>query len=86
MILYTGMDPALEATKQAISIPVVGISEPSLHLAYQLGKKLAVLGLGGLKVDTDKNYITFGEKGRYGLPARARSLCVNTTHGKCKGF
>jgi len=69
VILYCGMDPALEATKQALSIPVVGISEPSLHLAYQLGKKLAVVGPGGPKVDTDKNYATFGDKGRYGLPA-----------------
>lgn len=69
VIIYCGMDPALEAVKQALSIPVVGISEPSLHLAYQLGKKLAIVGPGSLNVDTDKNYVTFGETGRYGLPA-----------------
>lgn len=69
VIIYCGMDPALEAAKQALSIPVVGISEPSLHLAYQLGKKLAIVGPGSLNVNTDKNYVTFGETGRYGLPA-----------------
>jgi allantoin racemase len=69
VIIYCGMDPALEATKQALSIPVVGISEPSLHLAFQLGKKLAVVGPGGLKADINKNYATFGDSGRYGLPA-----------------
>jgi allantoin racemase len=69
VILYCGMDPALEAAKQALTIPVVGIAEPSLHISFQLGKKLAYVGPGGRDVDTDKNYATFGEEGRYGLPA-----------------
>ena len=69
VILYCGMDPALEAAKQALTIPVVGITEPSLHIAFQLGKRLAYVGPGGRDVDTDKNYVTFGEEGRYGLPA-----------------
>ena len=69
VILYCGMDPALEAAKQALTIPVVGIAEPSLHIAFQIGKRLAYVGPGGSDVDTDKNYVTFGEEGRYGLPA-----------------
>jgi allantoin racemase len=68
VILYCGMDPALEAVKQALTIPVVGISEPSLHLAYQLGKKIAYVGPGGLDTDTNRNYVTHREEGKYGLP------------------
>ena len=63
------MDPALEAAKESLTIPVVGIAEPSLHIAFQLGKKLAYVGPGSIGVDTDRNYVTFGEEGRYGLPA-----------------
>ena len=69
VVLYCGMDPALKAAKQALTIPVVGIAEPSLHIAFQLGKKLAYVGPGSRDVDTDKNYVTLGEEGRYGLPA-----------------
>lgn len=68
VILYCGMDPALLAAKEALTIPVVGIAEPSLHIAYQLGKKLAHVGPGALDADIDKNYATFGDEGRYRLP------------------
>lgn len=67
VILYCGMDPALIAAKQALTIPVVGLTEPSLHLAFQLGKKLAYVGPGRTG-ERDKNYATFGDEGRYGLP------------------
>lgn len=69
VILYCGMDPALLAAKEALTIPVVGIAEPSLHIAYQLGKKLAHVGPGSLDADTEKNYAIFGGEGRYRLPA-----------------
>ena len=68
VILYCGMDPALEAAKQALTIPVVGIAEPSLHLAFQIGKKLAYVGPGNKDVNTNKNYVTAAEEGKYGLP------------------
>jgi len=67
-ILYCGMDPALIAAKEALTIPVVGLTEPSLHLAFQLGKRLAVVGPGRTGT-LEKNYATFGDEGRYGLPA-----------------
>jgi len=68
VILYCGMDPALIAAKEALTIPVVGLTEPSLHLAFQLGKRLATVGPGRTGI-LEKNYATFGDEGRYGLPA-----------------
>lgn len=46
VIDYCFGDPALEAIKEALSIPVVGINEPSVHLASILGRKFSVIGVG----------------------------------------
>jgi len=69
VIIYCMLDPALQAVKQALTIPAVGIAETSLHLAHQLGNRLAMIGPGPIGIDTNKNYATFGDEGRYGLPA-----------------
>lgn len=47
VIDYCFGDPALEAIKEALNIPVVGINEPSVHLASILGRKFSVVGVGG---------------------------------------
>jgi allantoin racemase len=47
VIDYCFGDPALEAIKEALNIPVVGINEPSVHLASILGRKFSVIGVGG---------------------------------------
>jgi allantoin racemase len=51
VIDYCFGDPALEAIKEALSIPVVGINEPSVHLASILGRKFSVIGVGGCRAD-----------------------------------
>ncbi|MGQ9551395.1 MAG: aspartate/glutamate racemase family protein [Candidatus Bathycorpusculaceae bacterium] len=47
VIDYCFDDPALEAMKEALSIPVVGLNEPGVHLASILGRKFSVIGVGG---------------------------------------
>ncbi|MGD0158959.1 MAG: aspartate/glutamate racemase family protein [Candidatus Bathyarchaeia archaeon] len=47
VIDYCFGDPALEAMKEALNIPVVGINEPAIHLASILGRKFSVIGVGG---------------------------------------
>jgi allantoin racemase len=47
VIDYCFGDPALTSLKEALSIPVVGINEPSVHLASMLGRRFSVVGVGG---------------------------------------
>jgi len=47
VIDYCFGDPALDSLKEALSIPVVGINEPSIHLASILGRKFSIVGVGG---------------------------------------
>jgi len=47
VIDYCFEDPALPSLKEALTIPVVGIDEPSIHLASMLGRKFSVVGVGG---------------------------------------
>lgn len=47
VIDYCFEDPALPSLKEALTIPVVGIDEPSVHLASMLGRKFSVVGVGG---------------------------------------
>lgn len=47
VIDYCFGDPVLEAIKEALNIPVVGINEPSVHLASILGRKFSIIGVGG---------------------------------------
>jgi len=47
VIDYCFEDPALPSLKEALTIPVVGIDEPSIHLASMLGRKFSVVDVGG---------------------------------------
>lgn len=47
VIDYCFGDPALEAIKEALNIPVVGLNEPTIHLASILGRKFSIIGVGG---------------------------------------
>ena len=46
VITYCFDDPALMAAKEKLRIPVVGIQEPSIHLASMLGRRFSVVGVG----------------------------------------
>jgi allantoin racemase len=47
VIDYCFGDPALTSLKEVLTIPVMGINEPSVHLASMLGRKFSVVGVGG---------------------------------------
>jgi len=47
VISYCFDDPALYAAKEKLRIPVVGIQEPSIHVASILGRRFSVVGVGG---------------------------------------
>lgn len=40
-----GNDPAVREAREAVSIPVVGMSEAAMHLACQLGSRFALIGV-----------------------------------------
>jgi allantoin racemase len=47
VIDYCFGDPGLTSLKEALTIPAVGINEPSVHLASMLGRRFSVVGVGG---------------------------------------
>lgn len=49
VIDYCFGDPGLIALKEALDIPVVGLNEPSIHIASVLGRKFSIVGVGGEK-------------------------------------
>ena len=75
VIDYCFDDPALEAIKEALNIPVVGINEPSVHLASILGRKFSIIGVGGAEgslSSSDKLAI-------YGLSHKLASVRITDT-------
>jgi len=72
VIDYCFGDPALEAIKEALSIPVVGINEPSVHLASILGRKFSVIGVGG----KESLGLIPDEIAHYGLTNRSASVRI----------
>jgi len=47
VIDYCFGDPALVSIKEALSIPVSGLTETSIHLASLLGRNFSIIGVGG---------------------------------------
>lgn len=46
VIIYCFGDPALRASKTAVSIPVIGLAEASAHLASILGPRFGIISVG----------------------------------------
>jgi len=46
VIIYCTADPGLQAAKEAVKIPVVGLGEASFYLASLLGRKFGILSAG----------------------------------------
>jgi len=46
VIIYCFGDPGLRAAKEKLDIPVVGINEPSIHIASILGDKFSIISPG----------------------------------------
>lgn len=68
-------DPALPSLKEALTIPVVGIDEPSVHLASMLGRKFSVVGVGGRNTALAiEDKVAF-----YGLERKLASVRVTNT-------
>lgn len=70
VIDYCFDDPALPSLKEALTIPVVGINEPSVHFASILGRKFSVIGVGG---ENEKGAIE-DKVAAYGLGSKLASI------------
>lgn len=70
VIDYCFGDPALEALKEAISIPVVGLNEPSIHLASLLGRRFSIIGVGG----KEAKGLMHDKVAHYGLDKKLASI------------
>ncbi len=66
VIDYCFEDPALPSLKEALTIPVVGIDEPSVHLASMLGRKFSVVGVGGknMALAIEDKVASYGLRGK----------------------
>jgi allantoin racemase len=70
VIDYCFGDPALEALKEAINIPVVGLNEPSIHLASLLGRRFSIIGVGG----KEAKGLMHDKVAHYGLDKKLASI------------
>jgi allantoin racemase len=70
IIDYCFGDPALEALKEAINIPVVGLNEPSIHLASLLGRRFSIIGVGG----KEAKGLMHDKVAHYGLDKKLASI------------
>ena len=65
VVLGHFQDPGLMEMKSALSIPVIGVGEASLHLAAQLGRQIGLITL-----DETFRHLHHEQADRYGLGAR----------------
>lgn len=72
VIIYCFGDPAIEPIKEALNIPVIGLNEPSIHLASMLGKKFCIIGVGGKKIESSRRIVD--KVTHYGLGDRLASV------------
>jgi allantoin racemase len=63
-----GNDPAVRESREAVSIPVVGMTEAAMHFACQLGSRFAIIG-----VDAKSGPMVERNLRQYGLENRAIS-------------
>ena len=70
VIDYCFDDPALPSLKEALTIPVVGINEPSVHFASILGRKFSVIGVGG----ENEKWAIEDKVTAYGLSSKLASI------------
>lgn len=60
-----GNDPALREAREAVRIPVVGMSEAAMHFACRLGSKFAMIGVDDKSVPlVERNIRLYGLEGR----------------------
>lgn len=72
VIDYCFGDPALESIKEALNILVVGLNEPSIHIASILGRRFSIIGVGGKKIEASGR--TVDKVAHYGLGNRLASV------------
>jgi allantoin racemase len=71
VIIYCFGDPGLDAAKEKLKIPVVGLCESSVHLACQLGRKFSIITVGPPGVATGLMYKNVE---KYGVLDRCASI------------
>jgi len=72
-VIGCGNDPGLHEAREAVSIPVVGITESAMHLACLLGARFATIGTDRKSIPlVERNIKLYGLEGRaIARPARA---------------
>jgi len=70
VVLACFADPGLEAARELVSIPVVGIEESTLHVAAMLGHKFSIMASLCQRVPSRMEHVV-----RLGLESRLASVC-----------
>jgi Asp/Glu/hydantoin racemase len=82
MVIFCGFDPALQAARQMLEIPVIGIFESSLHFAAMMGRRFGVITCEPAYISqTEENIDKYGMRHNAisNLPVRSTSLST----GEC---
>lgn len=69
VVLACFADPGLEAAREVVSIPVVGIEEAALHIAAMLGDSFTILTTRAARVPAKKRHVA-----KLGLESRLASV------------
>jgi len=74
VIIYCFGDPGLRAAKEKLDIPVVGINEPSVHIASLLGNKFSIISVGPAGPGTAIEGLTKDKMKLYGFEHKCASV------------
>jgi len=74
VIIYCFADPGLAAARESLSIPVVGLCEPSLHIASLLGDRFTIILAGDPQRFVSKRAVVLQRVRGYGFAHKCASI------------
>lgn len=74
VIIYCFADPGLAAAREALSIPVVGLCESSIHVASLLGERFTILLAGSKQLFASKRIVVMNRLRAYGFEHKCASI------------
>ncbi|MBU2647344.1 aspartate/glutamate racemase family protein [bacterium] len=81
-IIGCANDPGLQQARQAVDIPVIGVTEASMHLACMLGHKFGVITVMDRLVSVcERNIHSYGLDYRATMPVRVFNVGKNAVQG-----
>jgi len=74
VIIYCFADPGLAAARERLSVPVVGLCQPSMHVASLIGDRFTVLLAGSERLFVSKRAVVLQRIRGYGFAHKCASI------------